>query len=204
MSRPKDADPKETRQRILESACDLLATSEVFSLRAVARKADVSIGTLQYHFADKLELTDACIDTVYDTFKNLAPTLGARLATATSQRDLIAEAVRFGFEYSRAHQPFIRILEIAVIKNGGLDLTRHHTTQLPFLSAATQLLGGDSTVPTHEMQLRLNSVVVLIGRYAILSDEALAAMFEQQPGRSLLESVEEHLVNLAVTLLAPA
>lgn len=204
MSRPKDADPKETRQRILSSACDLLAAdSSNFSLRAVARGADVSIGTLQYHFADKQTLEDACIDTVYDTFRGLATTLGAKLAESASKEQLIAGAVSFGFAYARANQPFIRILEASIVKNGGLDLSRNSSTQQPFLTGAGRLAAADLDLPLHEVQLRLNSMVMLVGRYSVLSEESMAVLFEAQPGKSVVETVEAHLISMAKLLLLP-
>lgn len=203
MARPKDADPAATRRHILQCACDLLANSdEAFSLRAVARSADVSIGALQYHFADKQTLIDACIDTVYDTFKELAPTMGAKLASAKSSEEFLDQAVRFGFRYSRENQPFIRILEASIVKNGGLDLTRHKSVQEPFLRAASQLLAANVSNPPGDMELRLNSVVTLIGRYAILQESALASMFTPIEGQTVIEAVEEHLVSMTQTILS--
>lgn len=204
MARPKDADPKETRRRILQCACDLLSdTTETFSLRAVARKAEVSVGTLQYHFADKRVLMDACIDTVYETFSQLVPTFISELGVTTDANELISKAVRFGFAYSRKNRPFIRVLEASIVENGGLDLARHSATQQPFIENVSRLLATSSELSSQEIRLRMNSLVLLIGRYAILEESAMAALFTPEEGKTILGTVEEHLVSMALCLLGP-
>jgi AcrR family transcriptional regulator len=204
MSRPKDADSKETRERILRCACDLLSeSSKTFSLRAVARASNVSIGTLQYHFVDKRSLVDACIDTVYQNLSELAPTLAARLSTSTDPKDLIREAVNFGFTYACENRPFIRILEESIVRNGGLDFARNEATQQPFIENLSKFLGGLLPLPQPEIRLRINSVVLLIGRYSIMEESSLRDIFTPDEGKTVFETVEEHLVGLAQNLLTP-
>jgi AcrR family transcriptional regulator len=204
MARPKDADPKETRERVLRCACDLLSEADgTFSLRAVARKAEVSIGTLQYHFVDKQSLVDACIDTVYLTFNELAPTFVSQLGTSTDTGEFVGNAVRFGFTYARQNQPFIRILEASIVQNGGLDMARNKATQQPFLENISSLLGNLLPVGEQEIRLRLNSIILLIGRYSIMEESALLDIFTPEEGKSVIGTAEDHLVSLAKILLAP-
>ena len=204
MSRPKDADAEETRRRILQCACDLLADpNQSFSLRAVASKADISVGALQYHFADKRTLMDACIDTVYDTFTQLGPTLASRLASADDVNELIERAIRFTFTYARQNRSILRVLETSVIQEGGLDPERHRATERPFIESIGKLVDATSTMSPQEARLRLNSLIVVGARYAIMEESAIAAIMPPAEGKSTLDLVTEHLVSLALQLLSP-
>lgn len=202
MSRPKDADPSATRERILSCACELLSESNGdFSLRAVARKSQVSIGTLQYHFADKGTLVDACIDTVYLTISELAPTFAAQLTATENVEELIAEAVHFAFGYAREHRPYIRILEASSVQNGGLDLKRSQNTQQPFIDNISALLSSQLPESQQEIRLRLNSIVLLLGRYSIMEESSLLDIFTPEEGKTVFGTVEEHIVSMARRLL---
>ena len=202
MARPKAPDATETRRTILQAACDLISEStEALSIRAVARKADVSVGTLQYHFVDKRALMDACVDTVYETFGELLPTLIADLGTATNANELIAKAVKFGFTYCRENRAFIRVLEASIVENGGLDLARHSAIQAPFIDNVSRLLAGASPLAPQEIRLRINSMSMLVGRYAVFEESALAALFTPEDGKTLLSTVQDHLTSSALCLL---
>lgn len=205
MARPKDADTQETRNRILQAACELVADSnESLSIRAVARKADVSVGTLQYHFVDKRALMNACVDTVYEKFGELLPTLIEALSAAANSNELITRAVEFGFKYCRENSAFIRVLEVSIVENGGLDLARQRTIQGPFIDHVSRLLSEGSNLPEQEIRLRINSISMLIGRYSVFDESALAQIFTPAEGETVLDTVQAHLISSALCLLGVA
>ena len=89
------------------------------------------------------------------------------------------------------------------MQNGGLDFARNEATQQPFIENLSKLLSGILPVPQPEIRLRINSVVLLIGRYSIMEESALLDIFTPEEGKSVFETVEEHLVALAQNLLTP-
>jgi AcrR family transcriptional regulator len=205
-SAPQDSATKGsgTKSRILDCACELLvAGDERFSLRAVARRAGVSIGTLQYHYPDKKGLMDACVDlAVYDHFNELAKTFKPKFSAAGGKDEFIAESVRFGFRYACDNLDFIRILENSYTEMGGLDLGRTNATLKPFLANASMLLGAGLNLSPQEVQLRANTVLLLIGRYSIMSESAMENLFASAEGTSAKATIEDHLVAVAISLFS--
>ncbi|HEX5165560.1 MAG TPA: TetR/AcrR family transcriptional regulator [Thermomicrobiales bacterium] len=79
---------EETRQRILDAACALLASAEPprsFSVEAIARQADVARMTVYYQFGSKPGLLEALFDHLATRAE-----IGARLRAAFSQPDPVA------------------------------------------------------------------------------------------------------------------
>jgi TetR/AcrR family transcriptional regulator, cholesterol catabolism regulator len=63
---PNDADKVDRQERILQAVLDLLAEHGIagVSMRAVAKRAGVSLGLLSYHYADKHSLVGAALHRV--------------------------------------------------------------------------------------------------------------------------------------------
>jgi AcrR family transcriptional regulator len=84
----RQATAEETRRRILEAACQLLASAEPprgFSVDAIARQADVARMTVYYQFGSKPGLLEALFDHMATRAE-----IGARLRDAFNQPDPVA------------------------------------------------------------------------------------------------------------------
>lgn len=197
MARPPNADAGATRRKILEAACDLLVEEGTAALtsRAVARRADVSPALVNHHFIDRAGLVDVVIETVYEGVHGIGREL---LDEAASGADLVAvteSAVRRMFRHAHENRPFIRLFLTNVVATGELDAARAEQTQGPFLAAAAAFLARHSPHGEMELRLRLRSMVMLISRYAALSDDEIRAQVGTGAGDPLA-AVEEHLVGL--------
>lgn len=204
MAGPQNPRSEQTRERILLCACELLANQEsVFSFRATARHAEVSLGTLQYHFIDKQSLVDACIETVYKRLREVTPVLVKSFGeNAENPQDIVTHAVQLVFRHARANMPFIRVLEASVVHNGGLDIARHTSLHDPLLTSMADYLAKSLGTSQHEGRLRINSLIMIGARYAIMHEEALAEVFTPPEGKGIVETVEEHLVSLALLVVS--
>ena len=67
MARPAHASSEDTYDAILDVALAIVRESgpDACSLREVARRADVSTGTIQYYFENRAGLLEACLDHLY-------------------------------------------------------------------------------------------------------------------------------------------
>lgn len=68
MAREQGADAAQTRSRILEAAGEIARSGgdARVSVRAVAQRAGVGIGTLRYHFPTQRALLDAVLSSIYE------------------------------------------------------------------------------------------------------------------------------------------
>ncbi len=203
MARSIDADPEATRERILAVACELLAFSDgTFSTREVARQAGVSIGALQYHYKSRAVLVEACMETVYARIKDLAKSFEQHLDGDESPAEALAKTVRVAFDYLRGNRPFIRLLITTII--GSSDAERHESDAVEqlFLDAAATRLAPGSEISAIEAQMRAKSLIMLAGRYAVMSEATLLGLTKCDSIEEAEKVAEDHLVSVAVALLA--
>ena len=93
----------------------------------------------------------------------------------------------------------MRLLESLIVKNGGLDDARNQSTFHPFLrDVGSSLLEDENSPP--DMRLRLNSIVMLIGRYATMQEVRLKELYPVAEGQDIHQVVEDHLVEVALVL----
>jgi AcrR family transcriptional regulator len=204
MARPVHADAEATRKRILKSA--VLRFSDLgidgASIRAIARGADVSLAMVHHYFGSKDDLYRACVDSMYESLAGLRTELERELRLGGSTHEVVERAVVAGFRFARKHQTAMRLLLRAVMESGELDPERRQREQLPFLASASRALGAALGRPAHELRLPLQSIVALTARYAVSTERELAAISGQSS--SAIESVERHLVDVALALLGSA
>jgi AcrR family transcriptional regulator len=202
VARPRNADAEATRRRILDSACAVLASDgpQAMSLRAVARRAQVSPAVVHHYFGDRSGLADACMDSAYAGLHELALRLRVELDGGERLETVIERSLRTGFRYAREHRPVVQLLLATVIDSGQLDAARRDETQRPFLNAAAAHLATRVALDEVELRLRLKTVVMAAARYAVMNDEELRGIVGGQE-RDLAARVEHHLVAVALRLL---
>jgi hypothetical protein len=82
---------------------------------------------------------------------------------------------------------------------GELDVRRQREVQAPFLAEISELLGAALGRPKDELRLPLQSVVLLVARYAVSTERELTVIAGRADAES---SVEDHLADVALALLA--
>jgi AcrR family transcriptional regulator len=209
MGRPANTDPAETRARIREGAAALFAELGLAgaSMRAVAARAGVTIGTVHHHFGDKEGLYRACVEAMYDELALLRGELTEIPAAGGTLGDGVAEAVRRSFRFCCAHREAVRLATRDAVDRGEMDPKRRATLLLPALAEVAPMLATLTGKEPGEMRLVLRSVTFLAVRYAITAPAELAAVVGRptprtRADRAALEArIEAHLVVVARALL---
>lgn len=203
MARPVNANPDETRARILAIATQRFsAEGTKASSREVAREAGVSLATIHYHFGSKQGLHDACISAMDEAFSRLRAELVA-LAGGGSLEEVIEQAVRRSYRFALEHQAGVRLTTRAAIDSGSIDPARQAGLLVPGLSEGAELLSALTGAPLEPLRLTLRSVSYLIVRYALTdsAELALALARSADDPRALERAVEDHLVFVARSLI---
>lgn len=207
MARPPNADAAATRARILEVATRLFAKrgAEGAKLREIAREASLSIGLVGHYFGGKRELYDACVEALYSRLDSLRGALEMVVGRISPSAELVQEAARLAFRFGRAQREAAMLITREIIDRGGeLDPKRRDDMLLPFLKTLAPRLSRDLDLPEAEVRLRLQTMIFLADRYAIMADRelALVAGTGSDPGaeKVAIELAEEHYVRVALAL----
>ena len=213
MARPINADADATRERILRAAIARFADvgRGGTSVRDIASGAGVSVGMISHHFGGKDALFERCTAAIVTEIASLRDTLSPELLGAESLEDGLRRTMRVAYAFARSHRDASRFALRVVLESGELEPRRRDELLVPFLDAASALIasrtGRDPKCATN-LRLGLQSLVFLVGRYAIASERELRAVLGAPDGVSpeaLHGCVATHLEELAlVTLLGPS
>ncbi|MCA9575855.1 MAG: TetR/AcrR family transcriptional regulator [Polyangiales bacterium] len=205
MARPANADAQATRARILAAALRLFADvgRGQTSVRDIAREAGVSLGMVNHYFGSKDELFDTCRATTMAELAELRGHLAPLFLRAQDPRAAVDAAVRMAFRFACEHRDAARFALRGVLESGEIDPGHREQLLVPYLDAASSLLSGYGGVPAPALRLPLQSLVFLVGRYAISGEAELAASTGAHDAEAARAAVAEHLVALALSTLLP-
>jgi AcrR family transcriptional regulator len=203
MARPKNSDSAVVFQKLLDAGASLIAElgPGAVSLRAVARKAGVSVGTASYYFGSKDELFNAILKSTYDGLFELQGELMQRLVPGAPPRVFVEEVVRAFYRHVRAHRAPL-LFNLIVVLNRGL---RHRAEKYPTLDAVADVAGAFCGIEPKEMRMHFQSVMFIIVRWALLSEDDMRLITDLPPGAGdaqLSRYIEEHVVRAVLRLLA--
>jgi AcrR family transcriptional regulator len=204
MPRPVNADAQATQRQILRSALALFSAQGMggTSVREIARGAGVSLAMVHHYFGSKEGLYDACIAAMLAELSHLGVELRAELVTLEgSPRALFDRAVRVGFRFAREHRMSVRLLQRSIVDAGQVDARIRDGNVLPFLATISEALGGLLGRAPESLRLPIQSVIFLVVRYAISSDDELEHLVGESKKARAAEAVEDHLVEAASRLL---
>ncbi|MEM1032674.1 MAG: helix-turn-helix domain-containing protein [Myxococcota bacterium] len=199
MARQVDADSAETIDRIVAATRETLAERGAAGLtfRAVARRAGVSVGTIGYYFESRPALVEASLDDHHAWGAELVARLVARHGEGASLEALIEEAVRSGHQELLRDRETLRLRRLAVLGEGALSPTRRRDALEPALAAAAEVLSAHD-LPVGEARLVCQSMILLVTRYALLSDDEVVALLPGEPVARARGAIEDHLVAMAL------
>ncbi len=199
MSRPKDADSAETWTRIIEAARAILdeqTDESTLTLRAVAERADVSLGTLAYYFPTKAALLEACLDRYYELLGTIATDLIAR-AGSKEPAELITEAAKTIYRFHREQRTVLAIRVRTRLLRGALPVERQERVLGPLVGLGAAALARMTGRSEDEMRFGIQSMTYLITHFALSSPEEMAKVFGRPVDQ---EIIEDHLAQVAVRL----
>lgn len=205
MARPVNANPDETRARILAIATQRFGEEgQKASAREVARAAGVSLATVHYHFGSKRGLHEACVRAMDEAFEGLRRELAALIGEGLPLAEVVEQAVRRSYRFAGEHRAGVRLTTRAAIDSGSIDPARQAALLVPGLSEGAELLSALTGAPLEPLRLTLRSVSYLVVRYALTdpTELALALGRPTDDPAHLRAAVEDHLVFVARSLIA--
>ena len=122
---------------------------------------------------------------------------------AQDPRAAVAAAVRAAFQFACEHRDASRFALRGVLESGELDPRRREELLVPYLDAASTLLAGYGGLEARALRLPLQSLVFLVGRYAISSANELAASTGEHDEAAARAAVADHLAEIALRTLLP-
>ncbi|MDI1446676.1 TetR/AcrR family transcriptional regulator [Polyangium sp. 6x1] len=205
MVRPKDTCSEETWNRIVSAARQELVETDDgdvdVSVRQVATRAGVSLGTIHYYFPTKESLLEACLDTYYERFGALVVEL-APLTTQTDTRAGIEQAVRRIYCFAVAERQSLKLRAKLNAELGRLEPQRARHVRGPMLDGFASLIGNMGGLGVAEARLTIQTMTGVIMHLALLADADLEQIAGAggEAGRRI---VEDHVARVALRLVFP-
>ena len=204
MGRPKDADAAATYDSIVAAALALLAEvdnpSQV-SMRKVGVRADVSLGTIQYHFANKDALLEACLDGYYERLGALVQGIIVGANDPSTNRDtFVAESVRVMYRFVRRERAALTLRMLTNTTQGELHPKRQSEFLGPILAAGTDALRPFANVADLDLRLSIQAMATMLMRFALLSETEVANITGLESSEAR-DAVEEYVVRAACRLV---
>ncbi|WP_170319351.1 TetR/AcrR family transcriptional regulator [Polyangium spumosum] len=205
MVRPKDACSEETWNRIVSAARhELVETDDGevdVSVRQVATRAGVSLGTIHYYFPTKENLLEACLDVYYTRLGALAFEL-APLLMQTDTRAVIEQVTRRFYCFAVAERRSLKLRAKLNAQLGYLEPQRARQVRGPMLDAFASQIGSMGGLDVAEARLTIQTMTGLIMHLALLADADLEQIAGAggEPGRQI---VEDHVARVALRLVFP-
>lgn len=195
MSRPTDANSEATYDAILAVALDILREEgpEACSLRSVARRAEVSTGTIQYYFENRAGLLEACLDHLYVW---VAREVLAELECIGRTGDVLASLERItrkAFAYTRQNQELVRMRYVTTMERGSLPNQRLVRQLLPLLDKVGGQLAANPAMQAR-VRLAAHTLELAVSRYALHTDEECLRITGMTELPDALHAIEDHLV----------
>lgn len=204
MARAKDADAPATRAAILRAAHEVLEELDSptkVSLRQVALRAEVSLGTLQYHFKNKEALLEACLDGYHERLGALAQRFIMAANDPTADRQtFIADATRTIYRFIREERAAVKLRLVTTTAKGELSPTRQPEFMGTLLAAAAASIAPFTTVAPLDVRLSIQAMATMVPRYALLSDGELTNI-TGLPIEEARGVVEDYVVRAACRLV---
>lgn len=204
VSRPADANSAETYDRILAAAlAELMETTPRtgISVRRVAERAGVSLGTLQYYFENKQKLLEACLDGYYARLGALAGQLVDHFLqeNTAAGAETIAFATRRLYRFVRDERPLIELRLITNAMRGELAPERQREFMGQLIERAARVLEPHVAIDQLDARLSIQMLVAGIIRMALLSPSERLVL----TGSETEEVVEDFVVRAALRLIRP-
>lgn len=203
MARPKNADSSVTFEAIQKAARSALQRGGVdgLTIRAVAKGAGVSIGTVRYYFSNKDALIEGCLDHYHERLVQLETTMIGRVVGAKNPREAIASGIRAVFDLLQAEPEMVRLRLVTTARMGEFPMSRRGRQRRPVVKNTINMLKLLPGLRPQNLQLTIDAMVRLITSYAACSeDEIRDIVGDQDPvvGRAQLR---EYSVALCLRML---
>jgi AcrR family transcriptional regulator len=199
--RPRDADSEVTHARILRAARELLDERgpDALSLRGVARRAKMSVGTVSYYFASRDELVETCLDEHYRRLTEIANRNLDELSAGKRLEDAIRDAARELYFFAFEERALIRLQLISHAERGGLPPERVQGSHRRLFDTISKRAGALITHP--RPWLAIQTLVYAVARFATAGSAERLLFTSASNDDEANVVLAEHIAELAVRML---
>ncbi len=203
MARPTNADSAQTYDQIVRAVLEVLEETGIhkLSVRAVAARAGVSTGTVQYYFVSKDELLEACLDEYYERLSEEGRQLLALVPT--DGRDIIEMGARRLFRFAVRER---RLVELRLAMNssqGQLHPRRQPEFMGTLIRSVAKALAPHVEVSEGDTRLAVQAMAFMVVRFALLTDSEMMELCDAE-GEEGRKVVEDFVVRSARRLIRPS
>ncbi len=205
MPRAPNADPAKTIDDLTDAALELLSQQpsiDSLALRPVAKRANVTLGTLQYYFSSKEELLETCLDGYYNRLSELAQELLVEAATATDGEAMLDSGVRRMYRFCLKERGLIIVRMATRLKRGELHPRRQREFMGDAMRFAATTLAPHITINEQEMVMSIQAIASLIVRFVQLTDAEVEILTEGSTEEPRVVA-EDFVVRAALRLVRP-
>lgn len=162
----------DTRERILAAALETFAEKgfDGATTRAIAARAGVNLGLINYHFDGKLKLWRAAVDRA---FENLREAVGGPAAPLLANPERIREGIRRYVRFVARNPEFVRLMHDEGKRPGPRMrwlVDRHVRPFYDGMSAMLREAQGRGMLPAHLAPLHFH--YILVGAVAMIFHQA--------------------------------
>ncbi len=139
----------------------------IISMRQVAQRAGVSVGTVSYHFSDKEDLLEECLDPFYEELDALWQSTVKRLASDDPRHEVATDFLEHLFDMLRCHRNLLRVRLTLAMGRGYVPHRRLEQHLFRYVKEAQPLLGLEGRA----LGIRFNALYVMLVRHCTMSKE---------------------------------
>lgn len=207
MARPINADPEQTKERVLLAAIECFGNEGLRGtpLKTIAAEAKVTIATIHHYFGGKLGLFEAALEQGYEELTGLGPAIGLAASEASGTVEERIDAIaRRALCFARGRLKASRFLLRAMLyeseaKERAMRAQEQYVTTT---SEALSLLIGRSA---EELRVPVQGLMFLMTRIAVMRPEDLAIVGAARSEEATLDALADYVAQVAVsTLLSPS
>ena len=170
----------------------------LLSMRDIAHRAGVSVGTVSYHFNDKELLLEEVLDEYYrklDAFWEQAETqLTAGPFTVDKAKNIVEQL----FTMLHSQRNLVRLRLMLSVQMGAVPERRHHEHLGRYVDA---IASSFVRVPHPELSIRVYSIFLLVTRHAAMHKREWKLLVAEENDEAVEKAVQRRVVDMCVDLL---
>ena len=182
-----------------------MADSEVLvapSLRSVAARAGVSLGTIHYYFRSKEELLEACLDGYYDRLGELASRLLRLSGEAEEGRDFVEQAAAELYDFGYRQRAMLALRMMTNAQRGQLHPRRQEEFMGQLSLHAARGLQAHVEVDELDARFAVQAAASMVVRFALLSDSELSCLTDLK-GEEARVAARDYVIRAIRRLVRP-
>lgn len=205
MARPVNADPQQTKERILAAAIECFGNGGLRGtpLKNIAADAKVTIATIHHYFGGKLGLFEAALEQGYEELSGLGAAIGlAASEVGGSNEERIDALARRALSFARGRQKASRFLHRAMLYEDEAK-ERALLAQEQYVATTSMALSLIIDRSVEELRVPVLGLMFLMTRIAVMRPEDVVIAGPGRSKNATLDALADYVAQVAVSTLLP-